>query len=484
MSDEPHSRRRAFLLTLGLFGLVGIGLLLLLLVIEQRPWFNRPSTAVISSDEPWHAKVFDPSQRVPLPQVVSRPVPDAEITVRPSSGTNFKEVRIKFPGSYFGSSNQFYEIFTEDASGTVHLPGGDRITIEALAINLPSDVKLEPSGDPPDRMPEWIDPATGNPLEKPDDDSALWSKPRSVSDAYPRVHVRLKVEGETPIRWMWPSAHSARTLRQAIWVSPESTPDADGFFSFDLKTWHQAPLDLGIQFAFGEPEEQTLPLEKGANIQFGDDAFLQIVEEFPYGHRHTSWIDRGANFTVFSTPQRPARKSFVLSIWPPPQAYLIDLQPDPRIPPRRNTGFDGVHTIDLRRKQTQFTETKVFRYPRLGRAVFRLDRIPRLPEVDNLFESPIPKVRVRSPYYMLRHATDAAEVKKGSSPQTNVLGQADYPRIFENTTPAQLIREFEEISGVPLFYDPDTMEISDKRPPGLLERVKDWWQTTRPSWFP
>jgi hypothetical protein len=48
----------------------------------------------------------------------------------------------------------------------------------------------------------------------------------------------------------------------------------------------------------------------------------------------------------------------------------------------------------------------------------------------------------------------------------------------EETTPGKLLEEYERRSGKPVYFDNATFELSTRPPPGLLERIQEWWRST------
>jgi hypothetical protein len=48
----------------------------------------------------------------------------------------------------------------------------------------------------------------------------------------------------------------------------------------------------------------------------------------------------------------------------------------------------------------------------------------------------------------------------------------------EDTTPAKLLAEYERGLGKPVHFDESTFELGDRPPPGLLERIAEWWRGT------
>jgi hypothetical protein len=162
----------------------------------------------------------------------------------------------------------------------------------------------------------------------------------------------------------------------------------------------------------------------------------------------------------------------------------IEYLPDPAADSRKNYGSRGIVGMKLPAAAQEASEMPVFRYPRLGRAVFHLPEIPRLPEVANLFESPITKIRVKYPGNYPGYAMDAAEVKRDFRLNSSNLLPSEFPKFVTDTTPMEILAGIEKVSGSRLYYDKSSGVVTDRKPPGFLDQLKDWWRSRRPRWFP
>ena len=488
MSDPRKSHHGALWLAMTLVAIVVVWVAVMIPIIAKQPRFFRSPAKVLLSDVDWYDSVFNPAVSVPIPDLLSHPVPGLNVGPAPPASGTQEELRIEFENRYpqFPSPNQFYEIFGTDASGVVALPDGNRLRLTAVALFLPSDAEWMIDEDPPNLVPEWLDPSTGNSLPASSEDP-VWKEPRSVPPMRPRLHFRVEVEGTAPIRWRIPNIHDARTKRSIAGVSTVASDRKEGFFSMDLEIWHQTPLDIGVEFAFGDPERKTLPMEKGAEVRFGDHAIVRVMDDFPDGYRFLRYPPNGfkfgGNFNFYSRPSQTPRRALALFVWPPNSTQQIEYLPDPAEDSRKYYGSRGIVGMKLPAAAQEATEMPVLRYPRLGRAVFHLPKIPRLPEVSNLFESPITKIRVKYPGNYPGYALDAAEVKRDFRLKSSELLPSEFPKFVTDTTPMEIIAGIEQVSGKRLYYDKTAGVVTDRKPPGLLEQLKDWWRSHRPRWL-
>lgn len=483
MTLEEKSQLRVLILSVGLFAVVGALFYALYSVVAEQPRFSRSPTKVTESDEGWHRNVFDPGMRVAPPDLISHPAPPTPVSTAPSSSPGFEDVVVSCEYPNFTSSNQLYEVFPSDESNAVVLPDGNRMKFSAVALFLPTDAEWEIGEKPGEIVPEWIDPRTGQVLVGDEIDETL-REARSVPMSSPRLHFRVEVEGEAPMRWLIPAIHDARTRRSIGEVVPGASVHGDGFFSMDLATWHQTPIDIGIEFAFGEPAIEKLPIEKEAAIRFGDEAFVKVVEVFPNAYRFVRWKEEDTIFNVYQKPQRNRRTALAIQVWPPQQSTRIEFQPTPDEAPRRISALRGVGGLRWSDPDEEVSEVTVYRFPRVGRAVFRLPSIPRLREVDNLFEVPISKMHVKYGSDQIRYAAGAAEVKIDFPVSSRDFPASEFPLFLTDTTPEQIFANFEERKGIRLYFDGDTGTLTDRKPPGFFERIASWWRKYRSGLVP
>lgn len=469
-------------LSVTLFVAVGAGIYGVFLFLAEQPRFFRSPTLALVSDGEWHDSVLNPATRASVPDLLSHPAPETPVVTDPPGSSNPDEVIVSCMNPEFPTTYELAEVFAADKLGVVALPDGNQLSLSAVAVFLPTDADWDFEEEPSDQVPNWIYPVTGDQLVFPPD-APEWTKPRSLPTTRPRLHFRVEVKGEAPIRWRVPVIHDARTRRSIGGAVPGSTVHGDGFFSMDLKTWHQTPLDLGIDFAFGDPVLKTLPIQKDAELRFGDEAMIRVVNVFPSGFRYLRFKERETIFNLYTKPQPTRKTALALLIWPPQQAKQIEFQPIQNEEPLQVFASRGMGALKWTCPEKENTEVTVSRYPRMGRAVFHLPTIPRLPDVDNLFEAPISKIRVKYPSNFVRYAAEAAEVKPDFSFKLSDLSDAKFPLLLTDTTPQQIVSEFEAMSGIRLYYDRKAGLLSDRKPPSLLERLEDWWRNRRPGWI-
>lgn len=438
-------------------------------------WESDPDTI-----RPWalveYERTLSPSTRQALPALADLPLPT--VTVVDSK----EGIEITATNTVEFRNEPCHELFFADANGTVTLPDGTRLTLEAIALLLPSDVREGDERTYPNGRPEWVDPRSGQPY-KGDPGATWWQKERSLPRDQPRLQVHVKKEGEIPLCWHAPRIFDARTRVSLNSVSSYSETETDGDFWAGLHSWHQTSVEISVAFAFGPVEERALEMREGATVEFGPAARVEVLRLVPGRISSSQW--GGGSDSSYSFFHRPPvetstnpERSAILFVWPPPAAVMIEtLTPD-----RKGDGLlhgnDGVANLNQSGEKATATEIRLRHYPRLGRAVFRVPKLPRLPEVENLFATPIPKIRIAHENEWLAHVVNAAEARQIHSRAGTPLPDSLFPMEVEDTTPGKLLAEYERRSGVPLYFDDATFELTKQAPPGLIERIREWWRNT------
>lgn len=429
---------------------------------------------------PWapveYERTLSPSTRQALPALADLPLPT--VTVVDSE----KGIEITATNTVEFPTEPCHELFFADANGTVTLPDGTRLILEAIALLLPSDVREGDERTYPKGRPEWIDPGSGQPY-KGDPGATWWQKERSLPRDQPRLQIHVKKEGQVPLCWHSPRIFDARTRVCLNSVSSYSEAETDGDFWAGLHSWHQTSVEISVAFAFGPVEDRVLEMRESATVEFGPAARVEVLRLVPGRISSSQWgggSDSSYSFFHRATdkPSTNPERSPILFVWPPPAAVMVEtLAPDGKGDGLLH-GNDGVAILTQSGEKATATEVRLRHYPRLGRAVFRVPKLPRLPEVDNLFATPIPKMRIDHENEWLAHVADAVEGRQIHSGAGTPLPDSLFPMEVEDTTPGNLLAEYERQSGKPVYFDDDTFELTAQPPPGLVEKIREWWRST------
>ena len=434
---------------------------------QPREWANKE----------WE-DVFEVSLPDPLPTLGSDPVPALTLS------EDEHEFRVESEYREVGSNRRFHEVFDAGEGGReIILPTGNRLRLEAIALVLPSDGAWD-NERYPGVAADWREPLTLEPAAS--DMAGFKLRDLTVRGEGPRLYIRVSHRGERPLRWHAPrlyDEHMKIPLNQSRSVSADET---HAEFYLDLDKWHQSPVRLVVEFAFGEALFRELIVEERGSVEFDGHSEVRILNRLPHGYGMRSYSSSSFRQTsVFGMPENPSdRKSaIVLFVWPPHEVDLIDFQTD--LSPKRKTvwGVSGKASLELYLQEKDAKRFQVRRLPRLGRAIFHLPALPRLADSDNLFETPIGFVRIGSQHRFSRVIANATGLRWTSNDR---IPRGDFPMSYEDTTPIALLEEFERLCGAPHYFDRHDLTLSSKKPPTILERLLEWWQQSgfKPDWLP
>lgn len=430
----------------------------------------------------WAKKEWEEVFELPLPDtwptLGSHPAPALTL------GEGKDGFRVESEYRDIESSLRLYEVFDAgEGSREMVLPTGNRFRLEAIAMVLPSDGDWE-NKQYPRIAADWREPLTLEPAES-DMDGFKW-RDVSVRGEGPRLYIRLSHQGGQPLRWHAPRLYDERMkipLSQSRSISADET---HAEFFIDLDMWHQSPVRLVVEFAFGEAESRELPIKEGASVNFDGLSAVKILNRLPHGYgtrRYSSSSLR--QVSVFEAPEDPSdRKSAVVfHVWPPHEVDLVDFQTD--LSPKRKTvwGRSGTVSLELHREEKDARRFQVRRLPRMGRIVFHLPALPRLVDSGNLFETPIDFLRIGNQHRFSRVIANATGLRWTGNDR---IPGGVYPMGYEDTTPIALLGEFERLCGALHYFDRHDLTLSSSKPPTMLERLLDWWRQSgfKPDWLP
>ena len=210
--SASSSSHRLLWITLGLFGIVSLGVILLVVLAgKPRPFISSPD-----EPRPWAQADYDttltPGRHLPIPDLSALPLPsvslESPVVDGKLPGPDYKaKITLEHPS--LTDVSRYYEIFPADPAGAVTLPDGTKLTLTAVALMLPADA------DPDEKryqqaIPEWQDPISGTPLSE--EATSPWAKKEGIPRDQPRLFFRVEKEGDLPIYWHWSSGYDARTF--------------------------------------------------------------------------------------------------------------------------------------------------------------------------------------------------------------------------------------------------------------------------------
>ncbi|MDF1741528.1 MAG: hypothetical protein P1U86_20365 [Verrucomicrobiales bacterium] len=391
------------------------------------------------------------------------------------------------------------DVFVADINNEVVLPTGVRLKLTGMALTLPEDSPGTNNVRYPevDTSGQWLDPLTLEPRQKDP-----WLPDSGNNCGSPTLHLSVKSEGGPPVRWLPPVLHDGQTMTRASGQSWYATIGQGGLLQCRLDSWHSTQLIVSILVAYGEPETRELTLKINEQVEFGTGAFIKVVTDIP-AHLRFSGSGSGSTYRVLGEtqfhadyrnrspggrrkqPKKP--KEFGLFIRPKQFVYTTSYQTPVMKSPSYLRAAEGGYLpteVDLADWKEGAPNIQLTQLPKMARVVFRIPKLPRLPESDNLFSTPIRKAVIESPSNFDDLISGAIQSRNQIYPLNRDLNPDDFPMTFENTTPLELLREFERLTSTAIYFDESEMALTTQRPLLFWERWESEVKTLWKRYFP
>ncbi len=372
---------------------------------------------------------------------------------------------------------------------SVKLPDGNTLRFLGVATYFPDKIYERHANGKTNLV--WHDPGTMEPL----DDSTITKLKLERSTRVDLSEQKLVLafdllDPELPHRWQSISTRNADTLCRIHSSSSSQTREKNHYFTLDLNAYHQSAVMLLISLFHGKPETQaidlaTLPPNKPVVFASGNVQFM-----IPFKS------DGNQNSTKFGgvTPRSKSKigfgwdeksssyqKSFaIIDCWPAVQSRQIEWRlTNPSDSKngywRGNFSDEGLSSLDFTTKLAKTGPLEFRLLPEVTHVAFRLDSIPGLPVVKNLFEA-------KSGPIHFEYRSDARRfLAAATQSQVNWHGKvwpdSSLPIEFVNITPSEIIAQAEALNGIQLHVDPETYQITEWKPKPLLERLNDWFKS-------
>ena len=253
--------------------------------------------------------------------------------------------------------------------------------------------------------------------------------------------------------------------------------------STNLKQWHDSPLLLVVDVAYGPMEVQPLSTRPGSLATFSTFS-VEAQHTDPYTWRFTSFGGDPMQEISFGHRDRLGSGNFLfLSVSPVEFFKACDFEAPGKTKlnfPGDFNGLAGMSAID----PPSFEEITIRARPHIARLVFEIPAMPGLlpvPELagqPNLFDLRIPYVRVTtSPRDLAEIVEDATHFNLWWS---GMETQVRKPKSMElrDVTPADIIETLrQETGGNPPVYvrtKAQEIQIGDNDYEDLWEKITDW----------
>lgn len=421
-------------------------------------------------------------ESTPKPAAV-RPFAHAKVTVEHRPNTKAPtELTISYDASdQISVDLPMYR--SRPGNAEIQLPDGALFRLEAIAACLPRPEYF--SKETHDEPVQWLDPISGSAVEVSDLNAKAghFHFYKKLTIAKPLAKFLITSEGTENVRQTGIMVFNADNHRGLCYSGSTQSEDPM-VLKTNLMQWHDSPLLLVVDVAYGSLETRKLPTLPGSIATFSTFSVKAMHTE-PHTWHANSWGGGPMPDITFGSRDTMGSGNFLfLSVSPIEFFKACDFEAPgkAKLDIGDLHGGAGISAID----PPSFEEITVRARPHIARLVFEIPALTGLlpvPEPEfagqpNLFDLRIPYVRVTtSPrdleeivedatHFDLWWAGDEKQVRKPKSLE------------FRDVTPADLVEALQqETGGNPPVYvrtKAQEIQIGDDDDVELWEKIKDW----------
>lgn len=276
--------------------------------------------------------------------------------------------------------------------------------------------------------------------------------------------------------WMLNRGYNSRVHREGLQVGTT------------MQIWHQAPLQIVITLALGDPEIRFLDLTNTTEIHY-KQGIVKLLAGYPKPSNDFNSTSRDdTNVVSFNLAEESGKptSTFAFLFWPSVSSVPVDINlVGENLLPLKSGGassMDNLHLATIRDEVPPTSKIQLTYYPHIYRAVFTLPELPGLPEenrnLKNLFDAHIPIMQIMQEY---EFASTLGHLVAGV-PHIFTLNypQGYFPRYYTNTTPAELLAELTSLTPAthgPIVFNPETGTLEHRQSlfSRLLRKINNWF---------
>lgn len=451
--------------------------------MKRLPKFIRASLVVVLGmlgiDS--HAQMSPPEGERPWGQDRLRYWLDREVIEGPEVPDEFPEIKIfrepageiraEFPRADHRNVWPGIEILRADANGRIALPGGGSISIAALATAYHNGRGKQ------ERAPNWRHPIRHQPLDAstvealgiPDGRKDLRRHSPQLGSQAKFV---LRSEGVDNVLWISGSLIDSKTLEILFSSGLNPRPrDETAVYDYQGPIWHDAPVSLLLEFAWGEFIEAEGPAILGTTLRVpGAMAGLFALQNG--SQRGASFGRDDPGYVISRFVETAADKPGCIGIcgfvpfWRgrSTDLELVDRNGKLAVSAAWN-GSDYVFAALFNGVRAE--DAAIFRMktrPHWARAIIELPGLPDLPnshaQLTNLFDLKVPFAKFGKLSEMLRYISCAAQI--GPLDFTDLdersgVAALEFPREYRDVPLRDMLRDITDAADVSVRIDPETL---------------------------
>jgi hypothetical protein len=312
----------------------------------------------------------------------------------------------------------------------------------------------------------------------------------SIQGQWPEIRMPIEAHPDEKLKFLSARVFDARTRRNL--TSGHSSRNAKPNFKiyvFEMKRWHDAPIELIVDVAYGPVEIIQMATQSGTSTRVGHHTLHLLAAES--GHANSSNMGgSGSSESCMSwTTQEESKDSeatFGFAVLPSANSFpaKIELFVKGKDKPQNlgcHTSATGL-ILSANSPLEDVQSIRITRYLNARRVISEIPNIPGLPSendtIENLFDVHIPSARIKNASELERYIEDAVQLGFESRRLGRLTPpQGYFPRVFHDATPRELTLEYLKLSTniSRLRVNGDTRRIEVRGPwhEELFKKIRD-----------
>jgi hypothetical protein len=370
------------------------------------------------------------------------------------------------------------------------LKGSDAVfELVALGVAFPTNPPVTQSGS--QSVPITFHGPDGRPLSLEDQAKAgieKWQRTASIYsyEHWPKLCFLFGSKSCPPGYYSMAGLFDARTRHSLTSGSSYSQVGSNylGRLEVSCHAWHATPMDLVLDVQLdGKVVLETNWVEN--RIVSVPGGRVKMVGVWDGKETSCSTYSQGEGSSGAETieiglsqPSQEQRSIMVVACDPPDLAVLFECRDagGKTIAPHGSYGRSGMRILNLSARKTDVSSLRLTTFTNHHQVVIPLPAIQGLPpenqQVTDLFDVRIPRVQFNSEYQL--HDFIRKSVQMEFHTLGDIFPKSYFPRVFTNTTPAQLLDTYQRhlTNSFTVVVDPEKHEIRTEK--GRLGKIMDW----------
>ncbi|MEM7010170.1 MAG: hypothetical protein AAF585_01700 [Verrucomicrobiota bacterium] len=427
-----------------------------------------------------HQQTWEPLMNPPSPSPSSRPFtqPSLKFTDKGSK----IEVELK-AASATAPVNHLITVVDEGESVAATIPGGPTIELLGLGAFWPSAPEEEADRYSGRAEIDIVHPITHEKLApEVRQKLAKFSIDRPMHYYNTDVRSRYVVGSDRTenLRWLGIYALNDLTHSRMNWSWSISNRSELTTMNIGASAWHNPPLAIVIDFAWGDPIVKPVSIDPNApptafpdfdvKVQHTRPGRWEMQSESSDGvttvgvYEQNTRIDGDAHFGVLTMVPSDFLSRCYIDVGDGENHFL------------NSSSSMGVWNADQQLPESGFVNIKFL--PNYGRVVFHIPSLPGgvndATKMTNLFETQVPYVKFRQEYSIREFIERGVELEF-DTPRIPGKPRMNFPLSYENVTVQEILDDYRDRTNqrTPIRVNEKRQTIEERE--SILDQFRNWW---------